>query len=99
MLVALQRLTALLAGASLWIYLTHYQTYPLIAWIENNLLGLPDAGAGQSGWPLAVHLAAYVVIALAVGVLASKAYEQAIVRLTRLRTWSATFGASGEPLP
>ena len=98
MLVALQRLTALLAGASLWIYLTHYPTYPLIAWVE-NLLGLPDVDAGQSGWPLAVHRAAYVAIALAVGVLVWKAYEQAIVRLTRLRTSSATFGAPGGPLP
>lgn len=98
MLVALQRLTALLAGASLWIYLTHYPTYPLIAWVE-NLLGLPDADAGQSGWPLAVHRAAYVAIALAVGVLVWKAYEQAIVRLTRRRTSNATFGAPGGPLP
>jgi hypothetical protein len=99
MLVALQRLIALLAGASLWIYLTNFPIYPLITWIENNLLGLPDAGAGQSGWPLAVHLAAYTAIALAVGVLVWKAYEQVVGRLTRLRTSNATVRASGELLP
>jgi hypothetical protein len=99
MLVVLQRLAALLAGASLWIYLTHYRTYPLIAWVENNLLGLPDAGAGQSGWPLTVHLAAYVAIALAVGVLLWKAYEQATVRLTRLWTSMPRSGRLAAPCP
>jgi acyl-CoA synthetase (AMP-forming)/AMP-acid ligase II len=99
MLVALQRLTGLLAGASLWIYLTNFPMYPVITWVEINLLGLPSAGAGQSGWPLAVHLAAYTAIALAVGVLAWKAYEHVVGRLTRLRTSNATVTASGEPLP
>ena len=96
---ALRRLTALLASASLWIYLTQPLTFYLLDWGQ-SLFDDPSAAAGsgsssgadQSGLFHDLRLVAATVIAVAVGVLAWKAYERAVRHLTRLRTVRATFG-------
>jgi hypothetical protein len=99
MLGALRRLTATLAGASLWIYLTQPLTFHFMEWGQ-SLFDDPSAAAGsgsssgadQSSLLHDLRLAAATVIALAVGVLAWKAYQRAIRHLARHRTVSATFG-------
>jgi hypothetical protein len=103
MLGALKRLTATLAGASLWIYLTQPLTFHFMEWGQ-SLFDDPSAeagsgsssGADQSGLLHDLRLAAATVIALAVGVLAWKAYERAIRHVARLRTVRATFGEPGK---
>ena len=101
MLVALRRLTALLAAASLWIYLTQYQTYRFIAKAQ-SLFDDPSAASGanadadQSSWRLDLRMAAAMIAALAVGVLAWKAYEGAVQRVARLRMGRATLGGLGK---
>ena len=98
---ALRRLTAVLAGASLWIYLTQPLTFELLEWAE-SLFGDSSAdpasassgsgsgwGADESGLFHDLRLAAATAIALAVGVLVWKAYERAMRRLARLRTGRA----------
>jgi hypothetical protein len=93
MLVALRGVVALLAGASLWIYLTQPLTFYLLEWVQ-SLFGDtsadpgPDAGSGAeaSGLLHDLRLAVATVIALGVGVLAWMAYERAVRHLTRLRT-------------
>jgi hypothetical protein len=103
MLGALRRLTATLAGASLWIYLTQPLTFHFMEWGQ-SLFDDPSAAAGsgsssgadQSGLLHDLRLAAATVIALAVGVLAWKAYQRAIRHLARLRTVRATFGEPGK---
>jgi acyl-CoA synthetase (AMP-forming)/AMP-acid ligase II len=101
MLVALRRLTVLLAGASLWIYLTQYQTYRFIAKTQ-SLFDHSSAASGSNAdqWSLRLdlRLAAATVTALAVGVLAWKAYERGIQHLARFRTRRATFGGLGKAL-
>ena len=100
MLVALRRLTAVLAGASLWIYLTQPQTFYFMEWAQ-SLFDDPSAAAGsgsgsgadQSGLLHDLRLAAATVIAVAVGVLAWKAYERAVRQLARLRTGRAAMTA------
>ena len=106
MLVALRRLTALLAGASLWIYLTQPPDFlpagvgaiPVRRPICGGPAPAPLSGADQSGLLHDLRLAAATVIALAVGVLAWKAYERAVRHLARLRTGRATFGRPGNAL-
>jgi hypothetical protein len=99
MLNALQRLTALLAGASLWIYLTQYLTYRFIAKVQ-SMFDDPSAASGsnadadQPSLRLDLRLAAATVTALAVGVLAWKAYERAVPHLARLRMGRTTLKAS-----
>ena len=47
---AVARAVAVLAAASMWIYLLHWQVYP---WFEDSLPGLATAlglGAGVAGW-------------------------------------------------
>ena len=56
MLVALRRLTALLAGASLWIYLTQFQTYRFLGWGESLFDG-PSAASGSGSAPAPLGLA------------------------------------------
>ena len=105
MLVALRRLTALLAGASLWIYLTQPLTFHFMAW-GHSLFEHPSSGASsgsssgadESGLLHDLRLAAATVIAVAVGVVAWKAYERAVRHLARLRTGGATFGGPGKAL-
>ena len=105
MLGALRRLTATLAGASLWIYLTQPLTFHFMEWGQ-SLFDDPSVAAGsgsssgadQSGWLHDLRLAAATVIALAVGVLAWKAYQRAIRHLARHRTVRATFGEPGTVL-
>jgi acyl carrier protein len=98
MLAALRRLTATLASASLWIYLTQYQTYRFIAKTQ-SLFGDPSAASGshadadQSSLRLDLRLAAATVTAIVVGVLAWKAYELAVRHLARLRMGRATLKA------
>ena len=90
---ALRRLTAVLASASLWIYLTQPLTFHFLEWGQ-SLFDDPSAAAGsgsssgadQSGLLHDLRLVAATVIALAVGVLAWKAYERAMRHLARLRT-------------
>jgi len=93
-LAAMRRLTALLAGASLWIYLTQFQTYRFVAWIRYLIEGPPPASASGPGSygdsPSLLHYelprAAATVLALVVGVLVWKAYEHTVAHLARLRT-------------
>jgi hypothetical protein len=105
---ALRRLTALLASASLWIYLTQPLTFYSLEWGE-SLFGNPSGavsggsrsgsnfGADQSGLFHELRLVAATVLALAVGVLAWKAYERAVAHLARLRTPWTTLGRPGTP--
>jgi hypothetical protein len=103
MLGALRRLTATLAGASLSIYLTQPLTFHFIEWGQ-SLFDDPSAAAGsgsgadQSGLLHDLRLAAATVIAVAIGVLAWKAYERAVRRLARRRRGKATFGGAGKAL-
>ena len=90
--VALRRLTALLAGASLWIYLTQYLTYRFLWWGE-SLSGL---GYCHSGMPQELRRAAEMLIALAVGVFAWKAYRLGVPHLARL--WKGSFGRRGRAI-
>jgi hypothetical protein len=95
-LVGLRRLTSTLAGASLWIYLTQPLTFDFMEWGE-SLFGDPSvaasasssagttAGGHGSGLLHDLRLAVATVIALAVGVLAWKAYRGAVRYLARLR--------------
>ncbi len=88
--IGLRRITAVLAGASLWIYLTQPQTFFTLEWAQ-SLFDRTSAGAdSKSGvnQPGPLHdarLIAATVIALAVGVAAWKTYEGAARRLSRLR--------------
>jgi hypothetical protein len=105
MLGALRRLTATLASASLWIYLTQPLTFHFMAWGQ-SLFGDPSAaassssgsnsGADESGLLHDLRLAAATVIVVAVGVLACKAYQRAVRQLARLQTGRATFGGPGK---
>lgn len=90
--VGLQRLTAVLAGASLWIYLTQPQTFFMLEWGQSLFAGpsvtaAPDPGSAvnRSGLLHDARLVAATVIALAVGVLAWKSYERAVRHLARVR--------------
>ena len=97
----LRRTTAVLASASLWIYLTQPLTLECLDWV-GSLFGDPSMAIGsgsgsgsgsvttQSGFPHELRMAAAVVIALVAGVLAWKAYEAAVRRLTRLRKVRST---------
>jgi hypothetical protein len=88
--VGLRRLTSTLAGASLWIYLTQPLTFEFMEWGESQF-GDTDIAAGVtagghgSGLLHDLRLAVATVIALAVGVLAWKAYRGAGRYLARLR--------------
>jgi acyl-CoA synthetase (AMP-forming)/AMP-acid ligase II len=93
--VVLRRLTAMLAGASLWIYLTQPQTFYLLEWAE-GLFGDSSAAGGaasvtaQSGFLHDLRLVAATIIALVVGLLAWKVYEASVRRLVRLQTGRST---------
>lgn len=84
----LRRITAILAGASLLIYLTQPLTFFLLEWGQSLLVDQPDAavpGPNPSGLMHDLRLVAATVIALVVGVLAWKAYELVLRQLPRLR--------------
>ncbi len=89
---ALRRITAVLAGASLWIYLTQPLTFYFMQFGESLFDHSSTApsgsgsGADESGLFHDLRLAVATFIALAVGVLAWKAYEHAVRQLARLRT-------------
>lgn len=95
-LVALRRLTALLASASLWIYLTQPLTFDFMEWGE-SLFGDSSVaasassssgsspGANGSGLLHDLRLALATTIALVVGVVAWKAYQRAARYPARLR--------------
>lgn len=90
--VGLQRVTAVLAGGSLWIYLTQPQTFFMLEWGQSLFAGPPAAAGsdsgpatGQSGPLYDARLIAATVIALVVGVVAWKAYERAVRYLVRHR--------------
>ncbi|AKS32322.1 AMP-binding protein [Mycolicibacterium goodii] len=82
----LRRITAVLAGASLLIYLTQPLTFFLLEWGQSLLVDRPAtqvAGPGPSGPMHDLRLVLATVIALAVGVIAWKAYELVLRQLPR----------------
>ena len=86
--VGLRRITAILAGASLMIYLTQPLTFFLLEWGRSLLVDQPDARVPRpapSGVMHDLRLVAATVIALVAGVLAWKAYELVLRHLARLR--------------
>ena len=103
MLGALRRLTATVAGASLWIYLTQPLTFHFMEWGQ-SLFDDPSAAAGpgsgsgtdQSGLLHDLRLVAATVIAVTVGVLAWKAYERAVRHLALRGRGRATFVGQGK---
>jgi hypothetical protein len=99
----LTRLIALLAGASLWIYLTHFQVLDFLWSLRIPFVGFGD-NAAQPGLLLDVRLAVVTVIALAVGVCAWKAYDGAALYLkvflrTSQNRWRRPRGSVARPLP
>jgi hypothetical protein len=107
-LVALQRLIALLASASLWIDLTQPLTLYSIEWGQSlfndttaaDSLGA-TTGADDAGQLHDLRLIVATVIAVTVGVLAWKAYRRVLRDLGRLRTRRVclTIGPATIPRP
>lgn len=89
MLAGLRRLVALLAGASLWIYLTQPLTFFLLDWVQSLFEGQQTAAVPAVAPPAGVmhdlRLGVATVLALVVGVLAWKAYESAVRYFMRQR--------------
>lgn len=89
--VGLQRLTELLASASLWIYLTQPLTFYAIAWAQSLLnetaaaesLGA-STGADDAGLLHEVRLAIATIVAVTGGVLAWQIYRRALRGLSLL---------------
>lgn len=88
----LRRITAIVAGASLLIYLTQPLTFFLLEWGQSLFVDQPAdqsapqaTGQSPSGLMHDLRLVAATVIALVVGVLAWKAYELVLRQLPRLR--------------
>jgi hypothetical protein len=103
--VGLQRLTASLAGASLWIYLTQPLTFYSIALGQSLLSDTAAAeslgastGADDAGLMHDLRLAVATVIALVVGVVAWKAYRIALVEIARARARQASTRRRRAPL-
>ncbi len=88
--LGLRRVTAVLASASLLIYLTQPLTLFLLDRIQSLLVDQPSvaaSGAGHPGVLQDLRLVVVTVIALAVGVVAWKAYEFVLRHLMRLRRY------------
>lgn len=95
--VGLRRVTAVLAAASLWIYLTQPITFFLLEWGQSLVEGPStgtESGPGAAGSEILhdLRLAVATAVALAVGVLAWTAYERGL-------RYFARFRARPEPTP